>query len=44
MRWIENKIEVGGDIELEKCTLTLSKEEFELISTYKLTIQAKPKS
>lgn len=44
MLWIENKIEVGGDIELEKCTLTLSKEEFELISTYKLTIQAKPKS
>lgn len=43
MLWIENKIEVGGDIELEKCTLTLSKEEFELISTYKLTIQAKPK-
>ncbi|WP_314812896.1 hypothetical protein [Porphyromonas endodontalis] len=37
-------LDKGGDIELEKCILILSKEAFERMSTYKLTIQAKQKT
>lgn len=40
---IESILEKGGDLELEKCILILTKEEFERMSTYKLTIQAKLK-
>lgn len=41
---IETILDKGGDIELEKCILILTKEEFEKISVYKLTIQAKSMS
>lgn len=40
---IESILEKGGELELEKCILILTKEEFERMSTYKLTIQAKLK-
>lgn len=43
MTQIESILDNGGKIELEKCILVLSKEDFERMSTYKLTIQAKPK-
>lgn len=41
---IETILDKGGDIELEKCILILAKEEFEKMSVYKLTIQAKSMS
>ena len=41
---IETILDKGGDIELEKCILILTKEEFEKMSVYKLTIQAKSMS
>lgn len=44
MDQVELILDKGGDIELEKCILILSKEEFERMSTYKLTIQAKSKN
>lgn len=43
MTQVESILDNGGEIELEECILILSKEEFERMSTYKLTIQAKPK-
>lgn len=41
MDQVESILKNGENIELEKCILILSKEEFERMSTYKLTIQAK---
>ena len=41
---IETILDKCGDIELEKCILILAKEEFEKMSVYKLTIQAKSMS
>lgn len=41
--WVESHLESGGELELNKCRVTLGKEEFERMSTYKLTVQAKPK-
>ena len=41
---IETILDKGGNIELEKCILILAKEEFERMSVYKLTIQAKSMS
>lgn len=41
---IETILDKGGNIELEKCILILAKEEFEKMSVYKLTIQAKSMS
>ena len=41
MDQVESSLKNGENIELEKCILILSKEEFERMSTYKLTIQAK---
>lgn len=42
MDQVESILKNGEIIELEKCILILSKEEFERMSIYKPTIQAKP--
>lgn len=43
LTWIAAHLDQGGEKELDKCLISLDKDEFELMSTYKLTIQAKPK-